>query len=186
MVKIDDLFKRDLYPDNIKPLVDCMDQMSEKLDYENAKQILNKIKEELKTSKSNFPFKIETIKDVNDLITSNPIRLNPENYKFSDYLGLLVNVHDRKKELKGMSYSDIDRQRKVVAEEMACLGIVIPAGKKGIKPNRRFLDIANTINPDIACKELKRREMVLLWKAIEENNRDKIEKAKKNIRSLMR
>ena len=41
------------------------------------------------------------------------------------FLGLLVNVHGRKDEIQGARYIDTDRQRKVVAEEMACLGIVV-------------------------------------------------------------
>ncbi len=105
-----------------------------------------------------------TIKDVNDLVTSHSIRLNPDNYNFADFLGLLVNVHSRKGEIQGARYIDTDKQRKVVAEEMVCLGMTIPEsrgckggiGKSG-KPNRAFLDIAHKINPFIACKEIERR-----------------------------
>lgn len=184
MVKFEELFKRELYQDTIKPLIDDMDMLSEGLEYENAQIVLENIKKELKESKSNFPFDILTIKDVYDMIISHPIRLCPEDYSFSDFLGLIVSVHKRKGELKGGKYSDIDRQRKIVAEEMVKLGIVIPSKWKGIKPNRRFLDIAHGVNPFIANKELERRERVILWKAIENGHTDKIKESVGKIKRL--
>jgi len=182
MVKFEELFKRELHPDIIEPLIEDMDRLSESLEYEKAKVVLEKIKDELKKSKSNFPFKIETVKDVYDLITSHSIRLNPDNYSFADFLGLIISVHKRKNELKGMSYSDTDRQRKIVAEEMAKLGITVPANRRGIKPNRRFLDIAHEVNPFVANKELERREKVMLWKAIERGHAERMKMTVDNIR----
>ncbi len=195
MVKSEDIFgKREERKDTIKPLIDQMGEYSEKQDYEKAKDVLDKIKEELKkSSMEGWPHSyihvgnIQTIKDVHDLVTSNSIRLNPDNYKFADFLGLLVNVHSRKNEIQGARYSDTDKQRKVVAEEMACLGMAIPPGSGGKggrsgKPNRAFLDIAHKVNPFIACKEIERREKVLMWKAIEGGKKEEIEKARERIR----
>lgn len=186
----EELFKRELYQDTIKPLVEKMDKFSESLEYEKAQEVLNNIKKELKESKSNFPFNILTIKDTYDLIMSNSIRLDPENYSFSDFLGLVISVHNRRHELKGMRYSDINRQRKIVAEEMACLGMTVPdnrggkGGKSG-RPNRAFLDVAHKINPFIACKEIERREKVMMWKAIESGKKEEIENARKRLRKYL-
>ena len=198
MVKSEDLFgKREERKDTIKPLIDEMNQLSEKQDYEKAKEVLDKIKEELKkTSMEKWPGSyihignIQTIKDVNDLVTSNSIRLNPDNYRFSDFLGLLVNVHSRKSEIQGARYIDTDRQRKIVAEEMACLSMTIPESRGGKggrseKPNRAFLDVAHKINPFIACKELERREKVMMWKAIDSGKKEEIEKARERLRKYI-
>ncbi len=154
MVRTEDIFgKREERKDVIKPLIDQMGDLSEKMEYEKAKNVLDKIKEELKKPSVEglgsyiHIGNVQTIKDVNDLVTSHSIRLNPDNYRFADFLGLLVNVHSRKGEIQGARYIDTDRQRKVVAEEMVCLGMTIPEsrgckggiGKSG-KPNRAFLD----------------------------------------------
>lgn len=193
MVRSEDIFgRREERKDAIKPLIDQMDEFSEKQYYEKAKEVLDNIKEELKkpsTDKGEWLHigDVQTIKDVRNLITSNSIRLNPDNYKFSDFLGLLVNVYSRKSELQGAGYSDIDRQRKVVAEEMACLSLIIPESKGGRggksgKPNRAFLDIAHKVNPFIACKEIERREKVMMWKAIESGKREDIDRARERLR----
>lgn len=196
MVEYEDIFgNRKGRNDSIKPLIDQMNILSERQEYEKAKDVLDKIKEELKKPSTEvWPYvhigDIQTIKDVSDLIISNSIRLNPDNYKFSDFLGLLVNVYDRKSELQGARYSDIDRQRKIVAEEMVCIGMTIPESRegkigKGMKPNRAFLDIAHKINPFIACKEIERREKVMMWKAIESGKKENIEKARERIRKYV-
>jgi hypothetical protein len=195
MVNFEELFgKREERKDTIKPLIDQMNQLSEKQDYEKAKDVLDKIKEELKKPSTGvWPYTyihigdIQTVKDVHDLVTSNSIRLKPDNYKFADFLGLLVNVHDRKGEIQGAGYSDTDKQRKVVAEEMVCLGIAIPESKgggigKSGKPNRAFLDIAHKVNPFLACKELERREKVNMWKAIESGKKEEIERARMRLK----
>lgn len=183
---VKDLLKkgRMRYPDIITPLIEEMNILSDDQIYEEAGVVLERIKEELKRPGSNFPFEIVTIKDVNDLVTSHSIRLNSENYKFSEFLGLLTNVYNRKDEIQGMKYSDVDRQREVVAEEMVCLGMTVSETRKGKKPNRRFLDIANQINPSVACQELKRREKVKMWKAIESGKKEDIEKVRDNLRKL--
>ncbi len=195
MVKFEDLFgKREERKDVIKPLIDKMSEFSDKQEYEKAKEVLDKIKEELKKpSIEGWPQSyihignIQTIKDVKDLVTSHSIRLNPDNYRFADFLGLLVNVHSRKSEIQGARYIDNDRQRKIVAEEMACLGLTIPEsrGGRGRKPNRAFLDVAHKINPFLACKELERREKVNMWKAIESGKKEEIEKARKRLREYI-
>lgn len=193
MVKSEELFgKRKERKDDIKPLIDQMDEFSEKQYYEKAKEVLDKIKEELKKPSAGIGEwlhirNVQTIKDVNDLVISHSIRLNPENYKFSDFLGLLVNVYSRKNEIQGARYSDIDRQRKVVAEEMVCLCLTVPESKGGKigksgKPNRAFLDTAHKVNPFIACKEIERREKVMMWKAIESGKRDDIDRARERLR----
>ena len=198
MVKSEDLFgKREERKDVVKPLIDQMSEFAEKQEYEKAKVVLDKIKEELKKpSIEGWPQSylhignIQTIKDVNELVTSHSIRLNPDNYRFADFLGLLVNVHSRKSEIQGARYIDTDKQRKIVAEEMACLGMTIHesrGGRGGIgeKPNRAFLDIAHKINPFIACKEIERREKVMMWKAIEGGKKEEIERARERLRKYI-
>lgn len=199
MVKSEDIFgKREERKDDIKPLIDQMGEFSEKQEYEKAREVLYEIKEKLKKLPiEGWPQSylhignIQTIKDVNDLVVSNSIRLNPDNYKFADFLGLLVNVHSRKGEIQGARYIDTDRQRKVVAEEMVCLGMTIPEsrGGKGLgksgKPNRAFLDVAHKINPFIACKEIERREKVMMWKAIEGGKKEEIERARERLRKYV-
>ncbi len=194
MVKSEELFgKREERKDIIKPLIDQMNEFSEKQEYEKAKGVLDTIKKELeKPATDKWPYSyihigdIQTIKDINDLVVSNSIRLNPNNYKFADFLGLLVNVNDRKKEIQGAKYSDIDRHRKIIAEEMVCLEMTIPESRggkgKSVKPNRAFLDIAHKINPFLACKELERREKVMMWKAIESGKKEDIERARERLR----
>jgi len=191
MVKSEDLFgKREERVDTIALLIDNMERLSHGMEYEEAKYTLDKIREELKKPATNiWPYtyiyvgNIQTIKDVHDLITSDSIRINPDNYEFSDYLGLLTNVHKRKNELQGARYQDTDRQRRVVAEEMICLGMTItPKKQKYAKmPNRRFMDIAYDINPSICSKELERRSNIELWKAIEVGDKEKIRLAKEKI-----
>lgn len=172
--------------DYIKPLLEDMNKFSENQDYEKAKDTLDRIKEELKKSSIQAWISVrnvQTIKDVHNLVTSDSIRLNPDNYKFSDFLGLLVSVHNRKDEIQGARYIDLDKQRKVVAEEMACLGMAIPESKGGKigrskKPNRAFLDIANKVNPSLCRYELERREKVMMWKAIESGKKEEIDKVR--------
>lgn len=175
--------------DNIKPLLEEMNKFSEIQDYEKAKETLDRIKEELKKSSVQTWVSVrnvQTIKDVRNLVTSDSIRLNPDNYKFSDFLGLLVNVHNRKDEIQGARYIDTDKQRKVVAEEMVCLGLPIYESKGGKigrskKPNRAFLDIANKVSHSICRGELERREKVMMWKAIESGKKEEIEKARERL-----
>lgn len=184
---IEDIVER---KDDIKPLLEEMNKFSENQNYEKARETLDKIKEELKKS-SVQPWisirNIQTIKDVHNLVTSDSIRLSPDDYKFSDFLGLLVNVHSRKVEIQGARYIDLDKQRKVVAEEMACLGMAIPESRGGKigrskKPNRAFLDIANRVNPSLCRGELERREKVMMWKAIESGEKGEIEKIRERLR----
>ena len=191
MVASEDLFgKREIRKDDIKSLLDDMNRLSDIQEYERAKEILDKIKEELGKHQENewiHVGNVQTIKDVKNLIASDSIRLNPDNYKFSDFLALLVGVHNRKNEIQGARYSDTDKQRKVVAEEMACLGMTIPESKGGklgrsVRPNRAFLDIAHKINPYLACKELARREKVMMWKAIESGKKEDIERVREKLK----
>lgn len=191
MVTSEELFgKREERKDTVKPLIDMMNEFSDKQEYEKAKETLDKIKEELKTSSVQTWISVrnvQTIKDVHNLVISDSIRLNPDNYRFSDFLGLLVNVHNRKDEIQGARYIDTDKQRKVVAEEMACLGMTISESKGGKigrskKPNRAFLDIAHKVNPSLCRTELKRRERVMMWKAIESDNKKEIEKIRERLK----
>ena len=196
MVEIDNIIKREKRSDNIKHLFDTMDELSNRQEYEKAKEILDKIKEELPKPASNvWPYSyvpmgdIQTVKDVYDLIVSDPIRLSPKNYDFADFSSLVIAVHNRRDEIQGARYIDTDRQRKVVAEEMACLGIAISESRGGRgkvgrseKPNRAFLDIAHRVNPSLACKELERREKVMMWKAIESGKKEEIEKVREKLK----
>jgi hypothetical protein len=183
-------YGREERKDDIKPLVEEMNKFSDSQEYEKARETLDKIKGELKKSTVQTWVSmrnIQTIKDVHNLVTSDSIRLSLDNYKFSDFLGLLVNVHNRKDEIQGGRYIDLDKQRRVVAEEMACLGISIPESKGGKigrikKPNRAFLDIANRVHPSICRNELERREKVMLWKAIESGKKEEIEKARERLK----
>lgn len=191
MVISEELFgKREERKDTVKPLIGLMNEFSDKEEYEKAKETLDKIKEELQKSSVQVWVSVrnvQTIKDVHNLVTSDSIRLNPDNYRFSDFLGLLVNVHDRKDEIQGARYIDTDKQRKVVAEEMACLGMTISESRgykiaRSKKPNRAFLDIAHKVNPSICRSELERRERVMMWKAIERGNKEEIETARERLR----
>lgn len=191
MINSEDIFgEREERKDEIKPLLEEMNKFSDVQDYEKAKEILDRIKEELKKPSVQAWISvrnIQTIKDVNNLVTSDSIRLSPDNYKFSDFLGLLVSVHNRKDEIQGGRYVDLDKQRRVVAEEMTCLGISIPESKGGKvgrskKPNRAFLDIANKVNPALCRGELERREKVMMWKAIESGRIEEIEKARERLK----
>ncbi len=191
MVKFEELFgKRDERVDTIALLIDNMERLSHGMEYEEARYVLDKIKEELKKPATDiWPYtyihigNIQTIKDVNDLIASDSIRINPDNCEFSDYLGLLTAVNKRKSELQGARYQDTERQRRVIAEEMICLGMTIrPKKKRYAKmPNRAFLDIAYKVNPSICSEELERREKVMMWKAIESGNKEEIEKARERL-----
>ncbi len=183
-MKINELFniKEEKREDIIVLLINNMERLSHGLEYEEAQYVLEKIKEELVKPDDNKILRlcnIQTIKDVYDLVTSNTIRLSMENYEFVDFLNLLVSILNRKDEIQGCRYIDIDRQRKVVAEEMVCLKMIIPSKWKGIKPNRRFLDILYEVDKDICKAELLRREKVKLWKVIK-SGKD-IEKIKKEV-----
>ena len=184
------MFEKEVHKDQIKPLLDEMNNLSNSQEYEKAKEILDKIKEELGKSLENEWINVgnvQTIKDVKNMVVSDSIRLNPDNYKFSDFLALLVGVYNRKNEIQGARYSDIDKQRTVVSEEMVCLGMIIPESKggkwgKSRRPNRAFLDIAHKVNPSLSCKELERREKVKLWKVIESGKKEEIEKVRGMLR----
>ncbi len=191
MVTVEDIFgRKEERKDTIEPLINQMNEFSDKQEYEKAKETLDKIKEELKNPTVGIWISVrnpQTIKDVHNLVTSDSIRLNPENYRFPDFLGLLVNVHNRKDEIQGARYIDTEKQRKVVAEEMACLGLTIKESKgyhvtKNKKPNRAFLDIAHKVNPSLCRSELERRERVMMWKAIESGKKEEIEKAREKLK----
>ncbi len=191
MTTVEDIFgRKEKREDTIEPLIGLMNEFSDKQEYEKAKETLDKIKEELKKPSVGIWISvrnIQTIKDVHNLVTSDSIRLNPDNYRFPDFLGLLVNVRDRKDEIQGARYSDLDKQRKVVAEEMACLGMTVGESKGGKigrskKPNRAFLDIAHKVNPSICSAELARRERVMMWKAIESGKKEEIEKIRERLK----
>lgn len=191
MVKSEDLFgKKEDRIDTIALLINDMERLSNAMEYEEAKHVLDKIKEELKRpATSVWPYtyihigNIQTIKDVHDMITSGSIRINPDNYEFAEYMDLLIAVHKRKSELQGARYQDTERQRRVVAEEMICIGMTITPKKQRYAkmPNRRFMDIAYSINPSMCGKELERRANIELWKAIEVGDKEKIRLAKEKI-----
>lgn len=174
--------------DKIRKLISSMEEHAEKHNYEEAKKVLDEIKEELtkpvdlneRYGKDWSPFvkREQTIKDTYDIVVGHSIRLNPENYKFSDFLGMLSHVTEK---LKTAKNTDDNTVRKIVAVEMACNKMVIPQTYKGKKPNRAFLDIAYKVNPDLCKLELERREKVKLWKAIESGKKEEIEKAKKEV-----
>lgn len=167
--------------DYIATLIDNMRKQSCEMKYEEAQYILDKIKEEL-TEKMEpneiiRMFKVQTFRDVYNLVTSDSIRLNVNDYNFAKFLDLLEALLKRKSELKGGRYIDTDRQRKIVAEEMFKLGMIIPSKWRGIKPNRAFLDIAYKVSPSLVSSELKRRELVKLYKGIESKRDKEIKKS---------
>lgn len=172
--------------DDIELMIDNMERQSHSMEYEEAQYILDKIKEELfrKEDDSKFIriFHVETIKDIYNLVTSNSIRLNVDDYQFSKFLDLLINLKKRKSELQGGRYIDTDRQRKIVAEEMANIEMIIPTKFKGKKPNRSFLDIAFKVNPSLCKNELMRREKVMMWKAVEKGKDSDKEKVREKLR----
>lgn len=182
-MELDELFgMNEKREDIVALLIDNMERLSHGMEYEEAQYVLEKIKEELVKRDDSIKFGIQTIKDVYHLVTSHSIRLSMDDYEFADFLNLLVSVLNRKDELQGGKYVDIDRKRKLVAEEMVCLGMTVPTKWKGVRPNRRFLDIAYEVNKDLCKTEIIRREKVKLWKAIESGKVEDVKKAKEEIR----
>lgn len=176
--------------DKIKELVLLMEELAGRQQYENAQHVLSSIKNELQKTKPSPTFEqlvsIEKkefgIKDTYDIITGNTIRLNPDAYKFSDFLNLLMQSTEKLKKLKNpYTVSNDYNVRKIIAEEMVCKKMTVPVTYKGIKPNRAFLDVAFKVNPDLCKHEIERREKVKLWKAIESGKKEEIEKAKKEV-----
>jgi len=174
--------------DYIATLIDNMRRQSHAMEYEEAQYILQKIKEELtrKVDTTEFIriFHVQTYRDVYNLVTSNSIRLDINNYNFVNFLDLLEALLKRKTELQGGRYIDTDRQRKIVAEEMFKLGMSIPSKWKGVKSNRAFLDIAYKISPSLVGSELKRREHVKLYKGIENKDKKQITKAVDELKKI--
>lgn len=174
--------------DYIATLIDNMRRQSHSMEYEEAQYILDKIKEEL--TKKVEPneiiriFHVQTFKDIYNLITSHSIRLDHNNYAFSQFLDLLESLLKRKNELQGGTYADIDRQRRIVAEEMYKLGMTIPCKWMGVKPNCAFLDIVYKVNPSLVCSELKRREQVKLYKGIANKDKKKVNEAIDNLKKF--
>ena len=162
--------------DNIALLIENMRRQSHVMEYEDAQYILSTIKEEftrkIEPNEIIRMFHVQTYKDVYNLVTSNSIRIDINNYRFANFLDLLEALLKRKDELQGGRYIDTDRQRRIVAEEMLKLGMTIPSKWKGVKPNRAFLDIAYKVSSSLVSSELKRREQVKLYKGIE-SKRDK-------------
>lgn len=193
MVDFDEVFgdrKAEKRHDVIKELIFEMEKSSNEEDFEHAKYILNKIKEFLKLP-DNYDYiftpsklgDIQTLKDIDEILKRNSIRLNPKHYSLSDWLNLLQTLEKRKGELQGHSYKDIERTRKIVAEEMLYVKMIVPKKERGVgkMPNRAFLDILYSTHPDLCRQEIGRREKVKLWKAIESGNKQEIQKAKEEI-----
>lgn len=175
--------------DEIKELISLMEELAGRQQYEDAQHVLNSIKNELKKEETvddkefldrilSGKTKEPTILGTYRAVIGHSVRLNPDIYRFSDFLGLLSNVTDRLKQTRRFNE---DVLRRIVAEEMLCSKMSVPLSYKGIKPNRAFLDIAYKVHPDICKHELERREKVMLWKAIESGSREKIEEAKKKV-----
>ncbi len=182
--------------DNIELLIENMRRQSHAMEYEDAQHILAKIKEELLREEQhkdeifeeifvNPPKKHGTIKSVYNLVTSHSIRLDVNDYDFAKFLDLLINLKERKNELQGGKYTDINRHRKIVAEEMLKLEMPIKCKWKGVKPNREFLDIAFKVSPFLCSNELLRREKVKMWKAIESGKESEKEKVRKELRKYV-
>ncbi len=173
--------------DTVLPLILDMEKCSEEQDFETANEILSLIKDELEKPEGYIPARDKhIIKDLYRMITSDSIRLNPDHYPTASFITLLRNLYARKSELQGARYIDIDRHRKIVAEEMVNIKMTIPRKKRGMgkMPNRRFLDIAFQVNPSISGGELIRREGVNLWNAIPKKNSTEIETIKQKIKTL--
>lgn len=177
--------------DVISKMIKEMNVLSEKQDFEGASDILKQIKEELDREEKEHIFletDLQTVKDVDSLLKKNYIRLNPKNFDFANYLNLITKLHDRKDELMGGKAHDIERQRRIVAEEMVCAGMTIPKKKRGMgrAPNRAFLNIALKVDPSLCKTEIQRREQVKLWKAIGSCDIEGIEACKKKIREIQK
>jgi len=174
--------------DNIALLIENMRRQSHSMEYEEAQYILFKIKEELtrkiEPNEIIGMFHVQTYRDIYNLVTSNSIRLVINDYNFANFLDLLESLLKRKNELYGGKYTDIDRQRRIVAEEMCKLGMTIPSKWKDIKPNRAFLDIAYKVNPSLVNSELKRREQVKLYKGIENKRSKEIKSAVDKLKKI--
>jgi hypothetical protein len=193
MVSFEEVFgdeKPEKRHDVVKELIGEMNKYSNEEDFEMAKYVLDKIKEYLELPEDYeslwTPSKlgdIQTLKDIDEILKANFIRLNPKHYSFSDWLDLLLSLDNRKSELQGIRTLDVTKKRKIVAEEMLCLGISIPRKRRGIgrMPNRAFLDVLYSVHPDLCKHELGRREQVKLWKAIEKGDKEELQKTRQEV-----
>lgn len=173
--------------DTVLPLIVDMEKHSEDQEFEKANELLALIKFELEKPEGYIsPRDKKTIKDIYTMVTTDTIRLNPDHFSIGSFINLLKNLNERKSELQGARYIDIDKQRKIVAEEMAIIGMSIPRKKRGMgkMPNRRFLDIAFQVNPSISSAELVRREGVNLWNMIPKKNEIEINTIKQRIKEF--
>jgi len=181
--------------DKIKELIKQMEFFAEKQQYEDAHKSLLQIKEELYRTK---PIEVPdidvllgekerepiTIRQTHNMLIQDKIRLNPEYYPFSRWLSLLQDVNERIANIKHpLAYDNIQKIRKVVAEEMVCKEMSIPPTYRGKKPNRAFLDETLKVKGgvDICGTEMERRLKSLLWQAVETKDWNKIHKAKEEL-----
>ncbi len=184
--------------DKIKELIKQMELYAEKQQYEEAHKSLSQIKEELYRTKPIETPDIDvllskkerepiTIQQTHNMLIQDYIRLNPEYYPFSRWFSLLQDVNERIKDIKTpLAYTNIQKIRKVVAEEMVCKQMTIPPTYRGKKPNRAFLDETLKVKGgvDICGNEMERRLKSLLWQAVETKDWTKINKAKEDLSKL--
>lgn len=181
--------------DKIKELIKQMESFAEKQQYEDAQKSLVQIKEELDKPHEPSNLTVDqllgrtkrevTIKDTNEVLTGNSIRLNPNYYPFSKWLLLLTQVNEIQNQI---GHKFPDNIRKIVAEQMVCKQMTIPPTYRGKKPNRAFLDETLKVKGgvDICGNEMERRLKSLLWQAVETKDWNKIDKAKADLSKFRR
>ena len=176
-----------------------MEDFAEKQQYEEAQKALVQIKDELYKptvpTTDKIPFsdfekllkgehELMTIRQTHNMLVQDNIRLNPDYYPFSKWLSLLDDVNQRIANIKSpLAYTNIQKIRKVVAEEMVCKQMTVPPTYRGKKPNRVFLDETLKVKGgvDICGNEMERRLKSLLWQVVETKDWNKINKAKKDL-----
>lgn len=182
--------------DKIRELIKQMDTLADKERYEDAQNTLQEIKYEI-----NKPFDFLrdvkpptfeqlfegaerdpiTLKETHEMMIDRSIRLNSNSYPFANWLLLISQVNDKQNDKKVKK--DL---RKIVAEQMVCKEMKIPASYRGKKPNRAFLDelVRTKGGVDICGDEMERRLKSLLWQAIETKDHKKIKDAQKNLKDF--
>lgn len=121
---------------------------------------------------------------VEKIVTGPSIRLEKASYDSKIWRLLIESIVDRLPS-KARGYARIDAHRRIVAEEMVRLSIVIKY--TFVKPNRRFLDIMMEVPKglDIGGKELERRLRSLLYQAIRSRNETRITDARENLKTFI-
>jgi hypothetical protein len=178
---------------DLPPTISCEDDLATAInemkhcsihdDFECAEESFEKVKEILSTprpgiSEPHDPCrdKCRTLLSVHDELRSNPIRLNHEKMDIAKYLRLLENVQT------DVFIRGEKALRDITAHNMSELMLPPQPDRGRDAPNRAFMDVLFKHNPNLASKDLRRREETKMWYAIKYED----EESKKNIRKMFK